>query len=316
MRSSELVDTTRMSDQRKEMRKMREDWPLRKKLQNKQENKPQENETSSAEEDDRSPNTIHYINQKIHSTRQINKDFSDFSTLIALVNNRPIKFIIDSGSPVTLIPKSLFNRVTPLKPLKTEYRDVNDNRIKFEGKTIAIVEIDGKRNDLENLVTTKKTTPLLGLNWMKKLGKTLDTGKTGPQVNHIIEVPDITTLKRKLKKLFHENHTVEGLEVKIQLKEDARLIQQKRRPIQIHLQQSVEKENNKLLKQGHIEKANNIDKNCCVSPAVITVKKDKSVKIALDSRKLNEITIKRKARMPSMEELISRISRKIADVPE
>ena len=69
------------------------------------------------------------------------------------------------------------------------------------------------------------------------------------------------------------------------------------------------------MKQDHIEKANNIDENCFVSPAVITVKKDKSVKIALDSRKLNKMTIKRKAEMPNMEELISRISRKIADRP-
>ena len=69
------------------------------------------------------------------------------------------------------------------------------------------------------------------------------------------------------------------------------------------------------MKQGHIEKANNIDENCFGSPAVITVKKDKSVKIALDSRNLNEINIKRKAQMPNMEELISRISRKIADGP-
>ena len=108
---------------------------------------------------------------------------------------------------------------------------------------------------------------------------------------------------------------MERLEVKIQLKEDARLIQQKGRPIPVHLQQSVEKGINKLKKQGHIEKANNIDANCFISPAVITVKEDKSVKVALDSRKLNEITIKRKAQMPNMEELISRISRKTADGP-
>ena len=37
------------------------------------------------------------------------------------------------------------------------------------------------------------------------------------------------------------------------------------------------------------------------------------VKIALDSRKQNEVTVKRKAQMPNMEELISRISRKIAE---
>ena len=155
----------------------------------------------------------------------------------------------------------------------TKYRDVNDNRIKFEGKTTASVEINGKRNDLELLITTKKTNPLQGLDWMEKLGITLDTGGTGPQTNQITEDPDITTLKRRFRKLFNENHTVNGIEVKTQLKEDAKLIQQKGRPIPIHLQQSVGKEINKLIKQGHIEKANNIDENCFVSPAVITVKR-------------------------------------------
>ena len=37
------------------------------------------------------------------------------------------------------------------------------------------------------------------------------------------------------------------------------------------------------------------------------------MKIALDSRKLNEVTIKRKAQMPNMEVLVSRISRKISE---
>ena len=96
------------------------------------------------------------------------KDGPDFFTLTALGYNRPIKFIIENGSPVTLIPKSQSNRITPLKPLETEYRDVNDNQIRFEGKTTARVEIDGKRSNLEILVTTKKTNPLLGLDWTKK----------------------------------------------------------------------------------------------------------------------------------------------------
>ena len=282
---------------------------------NKRVNHIMEEETSSANEDDWTPKTIHSVKQKIHSTRSINSNGPDFFTITALVNNRPIKFIIDSGSPVTLIPKSLFNNITQLHPLKTEYRVVNDNRIQFEGKTIAKVEIDGKQKELEILVTTKRTNPLLGLDWMKKLGITLETVKTVLQIQQIKEAPDITSLKTKFKKLFTENHTVNGLEVKIQLKEDAKLIQQKGRPIPIHLQQSVGKKIEKLIKQGHIEKANNIDENCFVSPAVITVKKDKSIKIALDSRKLNEITVKRKAQMPNMEELISRISRKIADGP-
>ena len=50
--------------------------------------------TSSAEEDEWSPNTIHSKNQKTHSTRSLNNNGPEFFTLSALVNNRPIKFII------------------------------------------------------------------------------------------------------------------------------------------------------------------------------------------------------------------------------
>ena len=220
------------------------------------------------------------MKQKIHLTRSTNNNGPEFFTNTALVNNRPVKFIINSGSPVTLISKSQFNKtkITPLRPLETKYSDLNDNRIRFEGKTTAKVEINGTRKELELLITTKKTNPPLGLDWMEKLGITLETSKTAPQKHQIKENPDVTKLKTKFKKLFNENHTINELEVKIQLKEDAKLIQQKGRPIPIHLEQSVEKEIEKLIKQDHIEKAKNIDKNCFVSLAVITVKKDKSVK--------------------------------------
>ena len=98
--------------------------------------------------------------------------------------------------------------------METEDRDVNDNRIQFEGKTNARVEINGTRKELKFLVTTKKTNPLLGLDWMKKLRITLETGKTVPQVHQVKEDPDVTTLKTKFKKPFNENHTANRLEVK------------------------------------------------------------------------------------------------------
>ena len=73
---------------------------------------------------------------------------------------------------------------------------MNDNQIKIEGKTTASVEINGERNNLEILITTKKTNPLLCLDWMEKLGITLDTGKIGPQTNNVTEDSDITTLQK------------------------------------------------------------------------------------------------------------------------
>ena len=149
---------------------------------------------------------------------------------------------------------------------------------------------------------------------MEKLKITLATGKTDPQINNITEDPDIAIPNRKFKKLFNESHPVNGFEVRMQLKEDAKLIQQEGRPMPNHLQQSVGKQIDKLMKQSHIEKANNFDKNFFVSQAVFTVKK-KSVKIDLDSRNVNEVINKRKAQMHNMEEIIPRISRTTAYEP-
>ena len=76
-------------------------------------------------------------------------------------------------------------------------------------------------------------------------------------------------LKRQLQKFFNENHTIKGVKIEIQLKEDAKLIQQKGRPIPIHLQQLVEKEKATLKSQVHIEKANDIDEYCFVIPVLL-----------------------------------------------
>ena len=57
-----------------------------------------------------------------------------------------------------------------------------------------------------------------------------------------------------------------------------------------------------------MERVKQVDEDCFVSPVVITVKNDKSVKIALDSRKLNDSCIKVRPHMPNMEELLNQIS--------
>ena len=79
----------------------------------------------------------------------------------------------------------------------------------------------------------------------------------------------------------------------------------------VHFQAPVQREIEKLIKSGHLEKADKTTENCFISPVVITIKKDQSVKIALDSRSFNDSCIKRRAQMPNMEELISKISAKI-----
>ena len=137
-----------------------------------------EEETNSADEDDWTPEEIYSIHPKIRSLTTNTKNGPPFYTTTVLVNNRPIQFLIDTGSPVTLIPQSNFNKVTTLKPITVDYRDVNNNKKKFEGRTTANVELDGEKHQQELLVTIKNTHPLLGLDWMGKLGITLEVEKS------------------------------------------------------------------------------------------------------------------------------------------
>ena len=266
--------------------------------------------SSSAEEDNWDYNKIQRINN--------NKKNGEYLHTTLLVNNAPIKFIIDSGSPVTLIPQRVFNKITEVEELKTNYKDVNDNKIDFLGQTKALVKTNSTTLQLPLLITKTNITPLMGLDWMKRLGITVNT-TTDDIKTHNIKMDEtekkILKLKNEFKDLFYNNTEIKDLEVKIDLKEDAKIIQQKG-PVPIHLQNQVAEEIKRLIKNGYLERATEITEDCFVSPAVITVKKDKSIKIALDSRKLNEATIKKKAQMPNMEELISRISRKISEEQE
>ena len=107
--------------------------------------------------------------------------------------------------------------------------------------------------------------------------------------------------------LFKNNTTIKDTEINIQLKSGHYPVKQKARPIPLHLQE-VGKELKKLIKTGQFEKVKHLDEDCFVSPVVITVKSDKSVKIALDSRKLNDSCITIRPHMPIMEKLLNQIS--------
>ena len=266
--------------------------------------------SSSAEEDNWDYNKIQRIN---------NKKNGEYLHTTLLVNNAPIKLIIDSGSPVTLIPQRLFNKITEVEELKTNYKDVNDNRIDFLGQTKVLVKTNNTTLQLPLLITKANILPLMGLDWMKRLGITIKTITDDIEI-HNIKMDEtekkILKLKNEFKDLFYNNTEIKYLEIKIDLKDDAKIIQQKERPVPIHLQNQVAEEIKRLIKNGYLERDTEITEDCFVSPAVITVKNDKSVKIALDSRKLNEATIKKKAQMPNMEELLSRISRKISEEQE
>ena len=151
----------------------------------------------------------------------------------------------------------------------------------------------------------------MGLDWLDKLEIGLQGSKKSNVIRHVEEYERRKKIINEHEDLFKNNQTIKNLTIDIQLKKDVKPIQQKGRTVPIHFQNIVREELEKLIDSGHLEKTDTTTENCFISPGVITIKKDKSVKIALDSRKLNKACIKRKAAMPNMEELISKILAKI-----
>ena len=68
---------------------------------------------------------------------------------------------------------------------------------------------------------------------------------------------------------------------------------------------------NRLLKEGHIEKIDEMKDDVFIQSTVITVKKDRSVKIALDARALNQEIDKDKYQMPNLENQLDMVAEKL-----
>ena len=61
-------------------------------------------------------------------------------------------------------------------------------------------------------------------------------------------------------------------------------IQEKGSKLPIHIQNKVQADLTKLLSEGHIMKLDKCTSDCFIAPIVITVKKDDSIKLALDAK--------------------------------
>ena len=79
------------------------------------------------------------------------------------------------------------------------------------------------------------------------------------------------------------------------------------------MQEKVDLEIDKLLQQGHIEKLVDCSDRYFVSPIVRTVKKDGSVKLALEAPELNKQVHKNKYQMPNIEELMDTVGQTITE---
>ena len=182
-------------------------------------------------------------------------------------------------------------------------------------KIVGVINTSIKCNDwiatgVDVTVVEDGHRPIIGRDLFPKLGfsviqlkqvANIDQNQCPIKRQISFDFPDLITrvgksLKHSVKSTFHN---------------EFKPTHQKGRRVPINLQPLVNIELKKLLDEKHIIKLNSSSDKNFISPIVITVKKDKTVKLALDSKILNKSIHRNKYQMPNIDNLIDTIQQNL-----
>ncbi len=253
-----------------------------------------------------------------------------------------MNFMVDTGSPVSFIDEESATEL--LKQTKAKrraltdgenkekYSDFNGNAVECTSKLVVDMkygEWTAKEAKLYILGQKQSKCRLLGADIMAQLGLPLIQkpahNAVGAVTTAVEQESQYTNRNLKLEQKIEQwaankntdlfkrtgrfnNHAVNTMFIR---PFEAR--QQKGRRIPIALQEKVANEIKRLIKEGHVERLNNCTENQFISPVVIMVKRDGSLKKALDSKELNKVECKNKCQMPNIEDLMDRIAEIISE---
>ena len=232
-------------------------------------------------------------------------------------------WLADTGSPRSFICKTEAERIIQqCKSAKwkeptngqTQYRCFNNIEIPITG----IIQINlrsGLREATNNeiLVVNANTVNFMGRDVLGKLGFTLSQNK-GTHINNInldnrLEIKIINKFPHLCSRLGKSKNHI----AKSTLKQDISPYQHKGRRVPLHLTEKVDKEIQHLLNTKQIIKLEKRSDQIFISPVVITVKHDQSIKLALDSKLLNDAFDKNKYQMQSIDNLMASVAKYISD---
>ena len=155
----------------------------------------------------------------------------------------------------------------------------------------------------EILVVDANTVNLLGRYVMGKLGFTISQNK-GTHINNInldntLQIKIINKFPHLCSRLGKSKNHI----AKSTLTQNIYPYQHKGRRVPLHLTDKVDKEIQHLVDTNQIIKQEKCSDQVFISPVVITVKHDQSIKLAPDSKLLNDVIDKNKYQMQSIDNL-------------
>ena len=273
--------------------------------------------------DDNSVNAVHYEEETAGNLTT--NDLIGHLIRVKIGTNS-VTFIADTGSPTSFVNNKtaviLENTVPRTRRIQLNQNDeanrmvcYNGYKIPAFGRLIAPIESGGWTiNTAPFVVVDDKRANILGRNLLPQLGIHLQQEKpTGKSINYITDPEQSDTaitnwVKTTYPALCTRIGRSKNHEVHTKFLHDFKALQQKGRRIPIHIQEKVEQELKSLIDQGHIVKLDSCSDKQFISPIVITVKKDQSIKLAMDSKQINKAIHKNKYQMPNIDVLLDNVA--------
>lgn len=203
-------------------------------------------------------------------------------------NGSTASFIIDTGSPVTFMPRSVFQTLQlncPLTPASSSITGITGHSLHIVGQILASVHADGSMNNQVNLpiIITDTGPTILGLDGLRLLN-----------INIVLNSDFSTTLPQAIKDLICAcSNCSDGINIEpinLECSGDPKFM--KARPIPYGLREPVKKSLDDLVAQG-ILKA--VTSSTWATPIVTPVKPNGQVRICGDYR----ITVNKQLRQTS-----------------
>lgn len=209
-----------------------------------------------------------------------------------LINNNPVKFQIDSGSSVNILPEQY---VKSYSATKSTLNTWNNARYQPLGESRVVIKnpASNKKFNVNFIICHNNFTPILGLKASEQMKLISVNSDNFERVNSI---------SSEFNELFNnELGTLSG-EQSLKIKADATSMIMPNRKVPVSLKEPLLNELNRMLKLGVIAKVE--EPTEWVSQSVLAPKKNGSVRLCLDPRDLNKVLLREHYTLPTIDDIL------------
>lgn len=213
---------------------------------------------------------------------------NDDITVSVRLNSLPFCAVVDTGSPVMLLNENTASQLSlthHVGCVDANLTSISGDKLRISGEVLVELEVDGvKCESMAYVMEGMKEAVILGRDILSKLRMKIDCEVPACVVGYV---------ESKM------GTGVKGVQHEIQLLEDEPVTSKPYR-VPAHYEERVSVMLAELEERGVIQKSN----SPYASPVVIVPKKDGDLRLCVDYRKLNSITVADPYPMPNLKEVV------------